>query len=173
VLHDFAVPRGLHWAIDNPERFASAVLINTGALADYRWHYLAKIWRTPVAGELFTAPTTRSGLRTVLRHGNPRGLPRAFVDRMYDDLDAGTNRAILSLYRAQTIRPGRRRRVIARRQRSQAGSLGRVIALVKSDRPRYGPAPVCVTPGVDVVDVDCRCSSDWSQPPSGESGSCS
>jgi menaquinone-9 beta-reductase len=105
VLHDFGGPWGLQWAIDNPERFASAVLINTGALVDYRWHYLAKIWRTPVAGEIFTATTTRSGLRTVLRHGNPRGLPRAFVDRMYDDLDAGTNRAILSLYRA-TDEPG-------------------------------------------------------------------
>jgi pimeloyl-ACP methyl ester carboxylesterase len=36
----------------------------------------------------------------VLRHGNPRGLPRAFVDRMFDDSDAGTNRAVLRLYRA-------------------------------------------------------------------------
>ena len=44
--------------------------------------------------------TTRSGLRTALRHGNPRGLPRPFVDRMYDDMDAGTSRAILRLYRS-------------------------------------------------------------------------
>ena len=100
VLHDFGGPWGLEWAIANPDRFASVVLINTGALVDYRWHYLAKIWRTPVAGEAFQATTTRSGLRMALRHGNPRGLPRAFVDRMYDDTDAGTTRAVLSLYRA-------------------------------------------------------------------------
>jgi len=105
VLHDFGGPWGLEWAIGNPDRFASAVLINTGALIDYRWHYLARIWRTPLAGEAFQATTTRSGLRMALRHGNPRGLPRAFVDRMYDDIDAGTSRAVLSLYRA-TDDPG-------------------------------------------------------------------
>jgi pimeloyl-ACP methyl ester carboxylesterase len=100
VLHDFGGPWGLQWAADNPARLASAVLINTGALIDYRWHYLARIWRTPLAGEVFQAATTRNGLRMALRHGNPRGLPRAFVDRMYDDLDPGTTRAILRLYRA-------------------------------------------------------------------------
>jgi alpha/beta hydrolase fold len=51
VLHDFGGPWGLEWAIANPDRFASAVLINTGALVDYRWHHLAKIWRTPVPGD--------------------------------------------------------------------------------------------------------------------------
>jgi pimeloyl-ACP methyl ester carboxylesterase len=105
VLHDFGGPWGLVWATANPDQFASVVLINTGVLLGYRWHYLARIWRTPVAGELFQATTTRSGLRTALRHGNPRGLPRAFVDRMYDDMDAGTTRAILRLYRA-TNDPG-------------------------------------------------------------------
>jgi pimeloyl-ACP methyl ester carboxylesterase len=54
---------------------------------------------------VFQATTTRSGLRTALRHGNPRGLPRAFVDRMYDDIDAGTHRAILRLYRASDDPP--------------------------------------------------------------------
>ena len=100
VLHDFGGPWGLEWAVRNPDRLASAVLINTGALLDYRWHYLARIWRTRLAGEAFQATTTRSGLRTALRHGNPRGLPRPFVDRMYDDMDAGTSRAILRLYRS-------------------------------------------------------------------------
>jgi flavin-dependent dehydrogenase/pimeloyl-ACP methyl ester carboxylesterase len=100
VLHDFGGLWGLEWAARNRERLASAVLINTGALLDYRWHYLARIWRTPLAGEAFQAMTTRSGLRAALRHGNPRGLPRAFVDRMYDDIDPGTTRAILRLYRA-------------------------------------------------------------------------
>ena len=100
VLHDFGGPWGLEWAVRNPERLASAVLINTGALLDYRWHYLARVWRTRLAGEAFQATATRSGLRTSLRHGNPRGLPRAFVDRMYDDMDSGTSRAILRLYRS-------------------------------------------------------------------------
>ena len=105
VLHDFGGPWGLEWAIRHPDRFSSAVLLNTGALSDYRWHHVARIWRTPLAGEAFRATTTRSGLRMGLRHGNPRGLPRAFIDRMYDDMDAGTSRAVLKLYRA-TDDPG-------------------------------------------------------------------
>ena len=121
VLHDFGGPWGLEWAIGNPHRFASAVLINTGALVDYRWHHVAKIWRTPVAGEAFQATTTRSGLRMALRHGNPRGLPRAFVDRMYDHIDAGTTRAVLRLYRA-TDDPG-------------AGGRRHAAALAALDRP--------------------------------------
>jgi pimeloyl-ACP methyl ester carboxylesterase len=76
------------------------MLINIGILPGYHWHYLAKIWRTPVVGEIFNATTTRFGFRALLKHGNPRGMPEPFVDRMYDDLDRGTKRAILKLYRA-------------------------------------------------------------------------
>jgi menaquinone-9 beta-reductase len=100
VLHDFGGPWGLEWAIANPERVASVTLIDTGVFLDYSWHYLARIWRTPVAGELFQKSTTRSGLRMALKHGNPRGLPVPFVDRMFDEVDAGTDRAILRLYRS-------------------------------------------------------------------------
>ena len=134
VLHDFGGPWGLEWAIGNPDRFASAVLINTGALVDYRWHYLAKIWRTPVAGEAFQATTTRSGLRMALRHGNPRGLPRAFVDRMYDEIDAGTTRAVLSLYRA-TDDPG----ALGRRQADALAPLDRPALVVWGAHDPYIP----------------------------------
>jgi pimeloyl-ACP methyl ester carboxylesterase/2-polyprenyl-6-methoxyphenol hydroxylase-like FAD-dependent oxidoreductase len=100
VAHDFGGPWGLAWAAGDPDRFASAVLIGTGALPGYRWHALARLWRTRGAGELFMATTTRAGFRALLRRGNPRGLPRAFVDRMYDDFDRGTRRAVLDLYRS-------------------------------------------------------------------------
>jgi pimeloyl-ACP methyl ester carboxylesterase len=100
VLHDFGGPWGLAWAATHPDSFASATLLNIGILPGYRWHSLARIWRTPLLGELLNATTTRTGFRLLLRHGNPRGLPRPFVDRMYADLDGGTKRAILALYRA-------------------------------------------------------------------------
>lgn len=106
VLHDFGGPWGLSWAAAHPDAFASVVLINTGILRGYRWHYLARIWRTPVAGELFQRFATRSGFHALLKHGNPRGLPREFIDGMYDDYDRGTRRAVLRLYRA-TSNPGR------------------------------------------------------------------
>jgi pimeloyl-ACP methyl ester carboxylesterase len=100
VLHDFGGPWGLAWAGAHPEAVGSVVLINIGVLIGYRWHYLARIWRTPGLGELFQATTTLPGFRLLLRHGNPRGLPREFVERMYRDFDRGTKRAVLRLYRA-------------------------------------------------------------------------
>jgi pimeloyl-ACP methyl ester carboxylesterase/2-polyprenyl-6-methoxyphenol hydroxylase-like FAD-dependent oxidoreductase len=100
VAHDFGGPWGLEWAVSDPDRFAGAVLIGTGALPGYRWHALARLWRTRIAGELFMATTTRPGFRLLLRRGNKRPLPRRFVDRMYDDFDRGTRAAVLRLYRS-------------------------------------------------------------------------
>jgi len=100
VLHDFGGPWGLAWAATHPARVASVTLINIGILPGYRWHYLARIWRTPIVGELFMATATRPAFRLLLGHGTPRGLPRAFVDRMFRDFDRGTRRAVLRLYRA-------------------------------------------------------------------------
>ncbi|QXD15652.1 alpha/beta hydrolase [Rhodocaloribacter litoris] len=105
VLHDFGGAWGLAWAAQHPERLLSVTLINIGLMPGYRWHYLARIWRTPLLGELFFATTTRTAFGLSLRHGNPRGLPKAMVDRMYRDLDRGTKRAVLRLYRA-TNNPG-------------------------------------------------------------------
>jgi pimeloyl-ACP methyl ester carboxylesterase len=107
VLHDFGGPWGLMWAILNPLGLASLTLINTGVLKGYRWHYMARIWRTPILGELQQLITNRLGFRLAMSHGNPRGLPPDFVNRMYDDLDWGTRRAILKLYRATSDRDNR------------------------------------------------------------------
>jgi pimeloyl-ACP methyl ester carboxylesterase len=103
VLHDFGGPWGLQWAVDHPEAFASVTLIDTGIFPGYRWHKFAKIWRTPVLGELFQAIGTRSGTRMFLNRDNPKPLPREFTDRMWDSIDAGTNRAVLKLYRASDL----------------------------------------------------------------------
>ena len=100
VLHDFGGPWGLRWAADHPDRFVSAVLLSTGVTPGYRWHMLARIWRTPLLGEAFMATTTRPGFRLLLRRGQPCPLPRPFVDRMYDDFDRHTRRAVLRLYRS-------------------------------------------------------------------------
>jgi pimeloyl-ACP methyl ester carboxylesterase len=100
VAHDFGGPWGLEWAAREPERFAGVVLLGTGVFPGYRWHALARLWRTRGLGELFMATTTRPGFRLLLRRGQPRPLPRAFLDRMYDDFDRDTRRAVLALYRS-------------------------------------------------------------------------
>lgn len=113
VLHDFGGPIGLEWAAAHPDRLASIVLINTGVLIGYRWHVLARIWRTPVVGEVFQGTATRGAFRLLLRRGNRRPLPRAFIDRMYDDFDRGTRNAVLKLYRATSDPDADARRVSA------------------------------------------------------------
>ncbi|MDA0824719.1 MAG: alpha/beta hydrolase [Proteobacteria bacterium] len=100
VLHDFGGPWGLAWAAKNPERVASVTLFNIGVMPGYQWHYMARLWRTPIIGEILQAITTRFGFDLALKHGNPRGLPREFVDRMFSSIDKGTKRAVLKLYRA-------------------------------------------------------------------------
>jgi pimeloyl-ACP methyl ester carboxylesterase len=105
VLHDFGGPIGLIWAMAHPDALAGIVLIDTGVLPGYSWHSLARIWRTPVLGELFQAITNRSGYRFALNRNEPRGLPREFVETMYDHYDRRTRRAVLKLYRA-TPDPG-------------------------------------------------------------------
>jgi pimeloyl-ACP methyl ester carboxylesterase len=75
-------------------------LIDTGVLPGYRWHRLARIWRTPVLGELFQASATRRAFRWMVGRSEPVGLPREFLDRMYDHYDGRTRRAVLRLYRA-------------------------------------------------------------------------
>jgi pimeloyl-ACP methyl ester carboxylesterase len=105
VLHDFGGPIGLVWVAMSPDALASITLIDTGILPGYEWHRLARIWRTPVLGELFQATATRRAFRMLLNRNEPRGLPRKFVEAMYDHYDRRTRRAVLSLYR-DTDDPG-------------------------------------------------------------------
>ena len=105
VLHDFGGPIGLVWVAMNPDALASITLIDTGILPGYRWHKLARIWRTPGLGELLQATATRPTFRLLLNRNEPRGLPREFVEAMYDHYDRRTRRAVLALYR-DTDDPG-------------------------------------------------------------------
>lgn len=105
VLHDFGGPIGLAWAAADADALASVTLIDTGILPGFKWHQLARIWRTPVLGEIFQATATRPAFRFLVNRGEPRGLPREFVDGMFDHYDRRTKRAVLKLYRA-TDDPG-------------------------------------------------------------------
>ena len=92
VVHDFGGV-GLAFAQRFPERIEKLVLFTTlPLLPGYRWHRIARGWRTPVIGELMMGFTTRWALR--------RKLPRELADRAWEHFDQGTQRAILRLYRA-------------------------------------------------------------------------
>jgi pimeloyl-ACP methyl ester carboxylesterase len=116
VLHDFGGPIGLTWAARNPQAVASVSLIDTGVLPEYRWHRLARVWRTPIAGELFQASATRPTFRMLINLQEPQALPRVFLDQMYDHFDRRTRRAVLRLYRATNDPAGLSRQLISHLQ---------------------------------------------------------
>ena len=100
VLHDFGGPIGLLWAAANLDSVASVTLFNTGLMTGYRWHRAARIWQTPVLGELSMIVLNRSMFRKAIDDAEPQGLPAAFIDEMYDNYDRRTRRAVLDLYRS-------------------------------------------------------------------------
>jgi pimeloyl-ACP methyl ester carboxylesterase len=106
VVHDFGGPFGLLWGLQHPQAWHSVVLINVGVMPGYEWHSMAKRWRTRGLGELVQAWIPRSAWRRAMQKSSPRGLPPEFVEKMYDDYDRGTRRAVLRLYRA-TPDPGK------------------------------------------------------------------
>jgi pimeloyl-ACP methyl ester carboxylesterase len=92
VVHDWG-GAGLAFAQRFPERIERLVLFSTlPLLPGFRWHKVARAWRTPLVGELTMGLTTRWGMR--------RSLPPQLVDRLWEDFDHGTQRAILKLYRS-------------------------------------------------------------------------
>jgi pimeloyl-ACP methyl ester carboxylesterase len=102
LAHDWGAV-GLAFAQAHPERIERLVVTNAVPfLPDYRWHRTARIWRTPVLGELAMGMTTRRVLRLSTRESNatPGPLPDAWIDSVLDHFDQGTQRAILRLYRS-------------------------------------------------------------------------
>ncbi len=100
VLHDFGGPWGMRWMLDHPEKLASLSVINCGVLDGYRWHRYAKIWQTPVLGELFQLMSNRHAMQIALNRDNPRPIPRSYVERVARYSDRAHKRAVLRLYRS-------------------------------------------------------------------------
>jgi pimeloyl-ACP methyl ester carboxylesterase len=103
VAHDWGAGAGLVFAQRHPQRVARLVLIDALPLLDgFRWHRLARVWRTPGLGELAMGATTRSALRRLLRRGyaDPSALPKARFEAVWQQFDQGTQRAVLRLHRS-------------------------------------------------------------------------
>ena len=101
VVHDWGGV-GLALAQAEPERIERLVIVNTVPfLPGYRWHWVARIWRRPVLGELAMGTSTRWGLRRLSRQATASGqpLPDDLLDSVWEAFDQGTQRAILRLYR--------------------------------------------------------------------------
>jgi len=102
IMHDWGGV-GLAFAQRRPERVERIAIVDVVPfLPGYRWHRTARIWRTPVLGELAMGTTSRFVLRLLSREGNatPGPMPADWIDSVLDHFDQGTQRAILRLYRS-------------------------------------------------------------------------
>ena len=102
VMHDWGSV-GLALAQERPELVERLVLIDAVPfLPDYRWHQIARIWRTPLLGELFQGFSSKWASKRIMRR---MGAMRedaigGYVDEAWQHFDHGTQRAILKLYRS-------------------------------------------------------------------------
>lgn len=135
VLHDWGAV-GLALAQRAPERIERLVIVDAvPLLPGYRWHWLARAWRTPVVGEFAMGFTTKRTLRALSRRANatPGPLPPELLGPAWEHFDQGTQRAILKLYRsappAELARAGGR-----------LGDLDAPTLVVWGERDPYVPA---------------------------------
>jgi pimeloyl-ACP methyl ester carboxylesterase len=134
-VHDWGAV-ALAFAQRHPERIERLVIVNAVPfLPGYRWHRIARVWRTPVAGELFMGATTRWGFRLISREANaaPGPMPDAFVDSVMAHFDEGTQRAILRLYRSAPP-------AVLEREGARLGALTCPALVVWGDQDPYIPA---------------------------------
>lgn len=90
-------------AMRHPQRVERLVIIDAvPLLAGYRWHWLARIWRRRVLGELLNATNSKAATALLLRQARPghRPMPTEFVEMIWEHWDAGMGRAVLALYRS-------------------------------------------------------------------------
>ena len=148
VAHDFGGPFAAAWAADHPDQVASITFVNTGVLLDYRWHRMARVWRTPGLGELSMRAITPGLATRMLARENP-GLSAQWVDTIVAHLmPEKTRRAVLRLYRA--TRPGDMEQLAVRLHQHDFDGL-----VVFGDADAYIPAEmahqqVAVFPRADI-----------------------
>ncbi|MEM9558152.1 MAG: alpha/beta hydrolase [Acidobacteriota bacterium] len=99
VGHDFGGVYAAAWAVEHPERVRSIALLDTFFHTDHRWHFWARVWRTPVLGELSMALFRWPLFRWEMRRGSPR-LDDAHLRTLWRFVTPSAKRAVLRLYRA-------------------------------------------------------------------------
>jgi pimeloyl-ACP methyl ester carboxylesterase len=135
VMHDWGSGAGLALAQRRPEAVDKIVLLDAvPLLPGYRWHRIARIWRTPVAGELFMGFSSEWIFRLLARRETslPREVVDAQVAQAWKHFDHGTQRAILKLYRSAPVK-------VLEQAGKELGSIGADSYVVWGEHDPYLP----------------------------------
>jgi len=97
IAHDFGGPFAFAWAVKHADAVRRIVPINTIFFSDYRWHFWAMVWRTPLLGELSMLLMNKAAFARELRRGGK--LSDAHIDRTWALMTPRTKKAVLRLYR--------------------------------------------------------------------------
>jgi pimeloyl-ACP methyl ester carboxylesterase len=100
IAHDFGGPFAFAWAIQYPSHVRRIVAINTSFFSDYRWHFWARVWRSPILGELAMAAMNRPMFARELRRGAGGFLPEEHIDKTWALITPRMKKEVLRLYRA-------------------------------------------------------------------------
>jgi pimeloyl-ACP methyl ester carboxylesterase len=165
VVHDWGAV-ALIGAQEEPDRVRRLVIINSVVLLPgYRWHRMARTWRTRGLGELSTKIWSRRLLDLGLREsrGDWSRHDPAFIDMVWDHLDSGTFEAILRLYRSAPPE-----RLAAAGENLGAITAPALVIWGGKDRylpTRFGPAYAARLPNSELVEVPEAGHWPWTEDP--------
>jgi haloalkane dehalogenase len=99
VGHDFGGIIAAAWMAAHPAHVRSFTVSNSAFSTAYRWHYRARIWRTPGLGEFSMLTMNRLMFGLEFRRGS-RSLSREHIDATYALITPAVKATVLKLYRA-------------------------------------------------------------------------
>jgi pimeloyl-ACP methyl ester carboxylesterase len=99
IAHDFGGPFAFAWAVKHPDAVRRMVVMNTVFFSDYHWHFWARVWRTPILGEIAMAVMNKPMFAQELRRGSS-ALSKAHIDQTWSLITPLMKKEVLRLYRA-------------------------------------------------------------------------
>lgn len=100
VAHDFGGAFAIAFASAHPNKVRRLVVINHPFfVGNYKWHRWARIWRTPLVGELSMVTLTWPAFRWLLKQASKK-LTVEQIRRTYSLVTSESKRTMLRLYRA-------------------------------------------------------------------------
>ncbi|QQK80497.1 alpha/beta hydrolase [Salicibibacter cibi] len=101
IVHDWGGLIGLRWACDHPEKVSSLVISDTSLHPEYKWHSIARKWRTPGEGEKVMEKMSNKALWMKNMKNEVPGVDEDVLEDFYCVFQTEQSRnVVLDLYRS-------------------------------------------------------------------------